>query len=135
MEGPHTYEMVDNPSYTVTSSRSQLDKEEYSTHKEAVEPNSTSVNKPDMAVAKTPSKVKKLTIATLIAVCVVVVLAAISIIVALVAYFNTNDQDSRFTDMQDQITKLTQDLSTTQSQLQILMSISMTPGKNPKPEM
>ena len=136
MEGPHDYEMVDNPSYPIRNNKTILtDSEVYSTVKEAVpkKPISWKESNPDPAVAKTPSKVGKYSVAALVAVCVVVLLAAGSIIIALVTHFNTKSEDSKLSqnsiiiDMQTKITELTRELNVTQSQLnEIVMGVNQT---------
>lgn len=127
MEALHTYEMVDNPSYTITNGKTL---EAYSTIAEAP----TSRIEPD-AKTKTPSKANKCSVFALIAVCIVGFLACVSIAVALVTHFTSRGEDSQLSqntiiiDMQTKITKLTQDLNITQSQLkEIVMGINQTVG-------
>ena len=136
-EGPHTYEMVDNPSYT-------RERKSYRPHTEAVVESSTrtaaklaSANNSNLSYTKDTSKVNKFTIAAVITVCFVI---ALGIAVAVMAYFNMKAlQSERITpeivmEMQAQITKLSRDLEVTQSQLsEITMdtigSVHVIPGE------
>ena len=153
MEGQHDYEMVDNQSYTIRNntpiSTDNKTLEVYSTVEEAVpkKPISWKETNSDPAVAKTPSKVSKCSVAAVVAVCVVVLLAAGSIIIALMTHFNTKSEDSKLSqnsiiiDMQTKITELTRELNVTKSQLnEIVMGVNQTgsitafgmPGKKKK---
>ena len=130
MEGQHIYEMVDNQSYTIrnnkTISTDNKTLEVYSTVEEAVpkKPISWKEANSDPAVAKTPSKVSKCSVAALVAVCVVILLAAGSIIIALVTHYNTKSEDSK---LSQKITELTRELNITQSQLnEIVMGVNQT---------
>ena len=128
MEGQHIYEMVDNQSYKIRNdkiiSTDNKTLEVYSTVEEAVPKKPISWKETDLAVAKTPSKVSKCSVAGLVAVCVVVLLAAGSIIIALVTHFNTKSEDSK---LSQKITELTRELNITQSQLnEIVMGVNQT---------
>lgn len=120
------YDMVDNPSYTKRKSL------EANPMRMEVS-NSTNVNKSNSAAAKKPSRVRnlKITTAAVIAVCVIAALAAGSMVIALVTHFNVKEMQGedalQVTSMQAQITKLTEDLTVTQSQLsEIVMGVNRT---------
>jgi hypothetical protein len=112
MEETHTYEMMANPSYSISGSRKTV--KEYSTRE-----NGSAQNQNSKKETGPGFKVNLCTVAALIAACIAVVLAVGSIVIALVAYINTNGEDGQsvIVDMQAQITQLSQDLNVTQSQL------------------
>lgn len=125
--------MVDNPSYTIRNNRTVLTDskslEVYSTVEEAI-PQKPKESKADQAA---PLKVSKCAVAALVVVCIVVLLAVGSIIIALVTHFNTKSEDSKLSqdaiiiDMQTKITELTRELNVTQSQLnEIMMGVNQT---------
>ena len=99
-------------------------------HTLIVKPISQKETNPDPAVA---SKANKYSVASLVVVCFVVVLAAGSIIIALETHFNTKSEESKLSqnsiiiEMQVEITELTRELNATQSQLnEIMMGINRT---------
>lgn len=91
MEEPHIYEMIGNPSYATTQ----------------VKASTSTATKP-----KKTSRVNKLAVVAVIVLIFVVMLAAGSIAIAFMAYFNTRT-DITVADMQAQITQLTQDFDIT----------------------
>ena len=118
MEEPQAYTMVDNPSYAVPKQKVETTLEAYYSIPMDAGPNSSS--------GKTPSETNKLAMAALILVFFVAALALSSTIIALVSYFNTKSQLSQDTHfcqdtMQAQITKLTLDLNSTQSELKVML--------------
>ena len=130
MEEPRAYKMVDNPSYTVSRKVKTTLEAYYSTPTDAGPPTSSS----GTTAAKTPSKTNKLAMSALIAVFFIAALALSSIVIALVSYFSTKSEDIKLSqdaqgqffqdtivNLQDQITKLTLDLNSTQSQLKDIL--------------
>lgn len=83
MEGPHVYDMVDNPSYT----------ERKSLEANPMRMEVSNSNKSNSAAAKKPSRVRnwKITTAAVVAVCVIAALAAGSMVIALVTHFNVKE--------------------------------------------
>lgn len=143
MEGPHEYEIVENPSYT----RENTCADASSTYTAA---KLTSVNKSNSVSAKETSNANKFTLVAVISLCFVIALAVSSIAIAVVTYFNMKALQSEdvqrtipsiVTEMQAQITKLTRDLNATQFQLsEITTSINrngsnvlVIPGKKDAP--
>ena len=105
MEEPHIYEMVGIPSYTTTDNPS------YATTDCLQVKASTSANKKShSAVDKRASRVNKFAVLAVIALLFIAMLASSGIAVALLTYFNTGASAS---DVQAQITQLTQDFDIT----------------------
>ena len=97
MSEPHTYDLIDNPSYYAARERLQV-----------IPSASAPIRKPNSIVDKKISKLNKLTVAVVIALFSVAVLAAGSTAIALVTYFNM-----RAADMEAHITQLSQEVNTT----------------------
>lgn len=128
MEGPHTFEMVANQSYT---RRKKLEAS-HSPRREAVVTNPTPVasklTSASNSSTKETSKVNKLAVAGVLTVFLVLVLAVSSMVIAVMTYINAKaiqtERDELqqigpdiVTEMQAQIAELTQDLTAAQSQL------------------